>query len=63
MQFSFFFLNIELAYKGRQILNPKHGGCIITSSERDHSCVKEYIEMPTRFHRFVTHKSVWLQRL
>lgn len=32
--------------------------------ERDHCCVKDYIEMPTRFHSwFVHHKSMWLKRL
>lgn len=67
----FFFHNIELAYKGRQVTKSKsHVGCIhyIFIRERgregDHCCVKEYIEMPTRFHsQFVPHKSMWLKRL
>lgn len=71
-----FFYNIELAYKGRQITKSKsHVSCIHYIFIRGwwwwwwggwgyHCCVKEYIEMPTRFHsQLMPHKSMWLQRL
>ncbi len=72
MQFCFFSIILSLHTKADRLQNQNHMSVVfITYSserererERDHCCVKEYIEMPTRFHsRFVPHKSVWLKRL
>lgn len=65
----FFLYNIELAYKGRQITKSKsHVSFIhyilIREGGRDHCCVKEYIEMPAKFHsRLVSPVSMRLKRL
>lgn len=67
----FFLYNIELAYKGRQITKSKSHVSFIHyiligegGEERDHCCVKEYIEMPAKFHsRLVSPVSMRLKRL
>lgn len=63
-----FFIILSLHTKADRLQNQNHMSVVLItySSERegDHCCVKEYIEMPTRFHsRFVPHKSMWLKRL
>lgn len=73
MHLCFFLYNIELAYKGRQITKSKSHVSFIhyilirergRGEERDHCCVKEYIEMPAKFHsRLVSPVSMRLKRL